>query len=444
MFVRLGAKSEIENHYQPIVWRWGNASGLLWEARRAVKAMTDSDSAGGGAEATSHTFMLAAPGKHLTTHGVRRLLRAGVADTLAGRVRAFFEAHREARLLVGALPFDRDADDCLFEPLAMSDRALAPPATGPRPDRRWQVTPEPTRAQYEQAVARALDLIAASHGSGGALEKIVLSRSLLLQAEPPIDLMALSSRLLGDPSAVRFLTPLPPGEDGTPRHLIGATPELLLSKTGAAIHSRPLAGSARRSADAAQDQAAAEGLMQSDKDRREHRWVVEAILDGLAPYCEELAAPDSPELVSTQTMWHLGTRVGGVLKDPAGVSSAELAAVLHPTPAVGGAPRASALALIPQLEGYDRGFYAGAVGWTDSAGDGEWYVSLRCAEVCGRQVRVYAGAGIVPGSVPGDEAQETSAKLQAMLRALGVDEDGRSNVAGGIGPCVAARSGTLG
>jgi isochorismate synthase len=375
--------------------------------------------------------MLATPRKPLIAIGLRRRLAAGPADTLASRVRAFFAEQGDPSapgLLVGALPFDRAADDFLFQPGSVSDAPPARTAAGPRPGRRWRVSPEPSRAAYEAAVAKALELIRASRGDAEPLDKIVLSRSVLLEADPPVDLLALSGRLLGDPGAVRFLTPIGPDADGVPRHLIGATPELLVSKTGATIVSHPLAGSAPRSAALAEDRAAAETLAHSQKDQREHRWVVEAILDGLAPYCRTLAAPSEPVLVSTLTMWHLGTRIEGRLKDPEGVSSAELAAVLHPTPAVGGTPRGRSLALIPELEGYDRGFYAGAVGWTDRAGDGEWYVSLRCAEVSGRQVRIYAGAGIVEGSVPGEEAEETSAKLQAMLRALGVDEEGHTSV----------------
>jgi isochorismate synthase len=390
--------------------------------------------------ATPCAFMLAAQSRPVIANGLLRRLAAGPAETLAVRVREFFADNDDARLLVGALPFDRAADDFLFEPQSVTDLPLNPPATGPRPDRRWKVTPQPSRAEYEQAVSRALDMIAAEKGAADAMEKIVLSRSVLLEAEPPIDLLALSSRLLGDPAAVRFLTPLGQTADGVSRHLIGATPELLISKTGDRVVSHPLAGSARRSDDAEADRAAAEWLLGSEKDRREHRWVVEAILDALAPYCLELSAPEVPALVSTQTMWHLGTRIEGLLKSPNDVSAAELAAALHPTPAVGGTPRGRALELISQLEGYDRGFYAGAVGWTDRAGDGEWYVSLRCAEVAGKQVRIYAGAGIVEGSVPAEEAEETSGKLQAMLRALGVDEQGHSSSAGS---CAAEDSRTV-
>ena len=379
------------------------------------------------ARETPELFALATSDRRFSASGVRHRLEPGPADTLGERVRRFFAQERACcapELLVGALPFDRMASDFLFQPETVSDTPLAARPVEALPGHKWRIRPEPTRTAYEAAVTRALGLIAQSQGTAAPLDKIVLSRSLLLEADAPIDITNLYRRLRGDPAVVRFLTPLGPGADGQPRHLIGATPELLLRKQGAAILSYPLAGSARRSSDTAEDSAQAGKLMGSQKDQREHRWVVEAILDGLSPYCTHLSAPDIPVLVSTQTMWHLGTPIDGQLKNADEVSSAELAAVLHPTPAVGGTPRDQALALIPELEGYDRGFYAGAVGWTNRAGDGEWHVSLRCAEVSGQSARVYAGAGIVEGSRPEEEADETSAKLLAILQALGVNEEG--------------------
>lgn len=400
----------------------GNASGDgIYDGRQPGCEIMN------GAPASSRLFALATAETCLAASGMRRRLAAGPAHTLGARVQRFFaetSGDDAPGLLVGAIPFDRMADDFLFQPETVSDRLPAsPPAKRVR--RRWHARPEPSRTAYEAAVDRALTLLSGQHGES-ALTKIVLSRSLLLTADGPIDIMALFDRLGADPRVLRFLTPIGTGADGQPRQLIGATPELLIRKRGASILSHPLAGSSRRSTDAVADRAAADRLARSDKDHREHRWVVEAILDGLAPWCAELSAPETPALVSTQTMWHLGTRIEGRLKNPEDVSSAELAAVLHPTPAVGGTPRDRAIALIPQLEGYDRGFYAGAVGWTDRAGDGEWHVSLRCAEVSGHRARVYAGAGVVEGSQPAAEADETSAKLQAILRALGVEEDGLS------------------
>lgn len=386
------------------------------------------DIGGGAMTADAWSFGLSAPGLALFTRGVERRLTPGPARTLARRTRDFFgdmtdrAGGRGPALLVGALPFDRQADDFLFLPAAASNRPWAGSAS--RLPISYRVQAEPVRAAYEAAVARALGRICAADGENAALEKVVLSRAVRLEADQDIEAVDLWRRLAADSGAVRFITPVGLNAAGRMRHLVGATPELLVSKAGDHVASHPLAGSARRGADLSADEAIAQRLTRSDKDRREHALVVEAILDALSPLCRDLRAPEGPSLISTRTMWHLGTRIEGRLSRPDEVSSAELAALLHPTPAVAGAPREAATALIRELEPVDRGFYAGAVGWTNAAGDGAWHVSLRCAEVDGPRVRLYAGAGVVEGSDPAAEAAETSAKFEAMLRAIGVDETG--------------------
>lgn len=379
------------------------------------------------------SFGLTTPELRLFTTGLKQRLTPGPAATLGARVRRFFADLPVApetdepspRLLVGALPFDRKADDCLFLPERAANRIWDMPSSASHPSIR-ALTPEPSRAAYEAAVTQALEAMRASQGGAEPVDKVVLSRSLKVQGDGAIDPFALWRDLKADPTAARFLTPLgegqKTGQGGAMRRLVGATPELLASKRGPVVFSHPLAGSARRSTDVVQDEAAAQSLLASDKDRREHALVVEAIMDLLAPYCSDLRAPPGPALVSTRTMWHLGTRIEGRLHRPDETSAAELAALLHPTPAVCGSPRDRAAEMIHALEGYDRGFYAGAVGWTNAFGDGAWYVSLRCAETCGDQARLYAGAGIVENSDPAAEADETSGKFQAVLRALGVDE----------------------
>ncbi|MFN4161565.1 MAG: chorismate-binding protein, partial [Stenotrophomonas sp.] len=152
----------------------------------------------------------------------------------------------------------------------------------------------------------------------------------------------------------------------------------------------------------------------------EHRHVVEAIVTALAPWCRHVKADARPSLHATATMWHLGTRIEATLSDAA-TPVAALVAALHPTPAVCGTPRQLALDTIRALEPVPRGFYAGAVGWIDADGDGDWYVAIRCARVQGRQARIYAGAGIVADSEPALEVAETAAKFGALLNALGVD-----------------------
>ena len=341
-------------------------------------------------------------------------------------------------LIGGALPFDRMAPDCLWH----CRRSQGPIAGGPSsqglPPPDWRLTAEPSARDYADAVARALGIMAeeAERGDGqdqggqdqggpgrDRLEKIVLARSLLVESAAPIPVEALMARLRADRSVTAFRVALPAGV-GHPqgRLLCGATPELLVEKRGRRIVSHPLAGSARRQADPLADRAAAEALAGSAKDRREHALVVESILDILAPHCRELGCPEGTRITSTRSMWHLGTRIEGRLKDE-GTPSVLLASALHPTPAVCGVPTARAASLIKALEPVARDFYAGAVGWCDASGDGAWYVAIRCAEISGRQARLYAGAGIVPGSDPMAEAAETGAKFGALLAALGLPPD---------------------
>ena len=375
------------------------------------------------------SFQLLSPDKPLRASGIKRELRQGPANTLASRAASFFAQLEDGPdLLVGALPFNRKADDYLYQPVSVETGEKARSAPG-RPGRlsadKWIVTADPSAELYAAAVSRALEVIAESGAKGGLdpLSKVVLSRSLLVRASQPVDGEALLGKLSVDPSITAFCSPLP-SEAGMQPVLIGATPELLVSRVGDMVVSHPLAGSARRYADRSADLHSARELEESDKNRREHNAVVEAVSDTLGPYCSQLDAPDGTTLRATATMWHLGTRIVGRLRDP-DTPVTELAAALHPTPAVCGLPREPADSLIHELEGYDRGFYAGAVGWANAQGDGEWYVALRCAQLSGAQVRLYAGAGIVRGSDPLAEVDETSAKFLTMLNALGVDEQGR-------------------
>ncbi|MDO5604512.1 MAG: isochorismate synthase [Paracoccus sp. (in: a-proteobacteria)] len=278
------------------------------------------------------------------------------------------------------------------------------------------VQAEPAPQVYADSVAQALRQMQAD----AALRKVVLARTLAVTANSALPQDVIFRRLAQDATVTAFRVALP----GQGRALIGATPELLVSKTGGQITSHPLAGSARRAMERAADRAARDGLARSDKDRREHAIVVEYILDTLAPCCRDLTCPEGTTLTSTRSMWHLGTRITGALRD-ADMPSVLLASVLHPTPAVCGLPCDRAAALIRQVEPVDRQFYAGAVGWTDldRQGDGGWYVAIRCADICGDHARLYAGAGIVPGSDPLCETAETGAKFSAMLQVLGLPND---------------------
>lgn len=365
----------------------------------------------------------------MSASGVARSWDAPLAGSLPAEVAATLGADGEgAGVAVGALPFRPDRPAHLFEPLeltrgpapgdigAAASRPLPPACRGPL---LLDVDAGPGTGDYETRVARALQILADESTRSDGLQKVVLARSVLLHTPEPVDATALVERLRADPVVAVFSVPLPPAQDAGSGVFVGATPELLLDKAGPRILSGPLAGSVPRGRDAASDAAAAEALQRSAKDLFEHRLVVEYIADVLTPYCRELSVPERPSLVSTQSMWHLGTRIAGVLRDPS-VSSLALLAALHPTPAVCGFPADRAASAISELEGLDRGFYGGAVGWCDGAGDGRWHLAIRCAEVTPDAVRLFAGAGIVAGSEPAREAAETSAKMRAMLTALGM------------------------
>lgn len=356
--------------------------------------------------------------------GCGTALPRGPAATLESRIAAALSHAPEGALIGGALPFRKADDDCLW--LAEARAATDPaPSEGSPLLTGYRLSLEPSPHAFAAYVDRALNIMERESGDLDGLKKIVLSRTLRILAEAPIPVDHLLARLRQDQSATAFRVALPDHPDHAPwrgRALVGATPELLLRKSGTFIASHPLAGSARRRADPAEDRAAAEALSGSDKDRREHGFVVEYILDTLTPFCRQIGAPEGTTLTHTRSMWHLGTRIEGQLRDD-DIPSVVLASLLHPTPAICGVPVAKSAALIDKLEPFRRDFYAGAVGWCDTQGDGTWYVAIRCADICGPHARLFAGAGVVLGSDPMAEAAETGAKFGALLAALGLPAD---------------------
>lgn len=272
----------------------------------------------------------------------------------------------------------------------------------------------PDERGYADSVRQALKLI-----TDGSLEKIVLARTLEIEVDESIDLDRLLATLV-QRNARGFTFSVPLGLGGN-AVFTGASPELLIRKSGPRIETNPLAGSIRRGATPEEDKANAEALLASSKDRREHQIVVADVDRALRPFCRHIDVPEAPSLIKTPTVWHLSTHITGELTDPS-TSSLELALALHPTPAVCGHPTDVAFSAIAEIEGYDRGLYAGLVGWSDANGDGEWAVALRCAEIVGNRVRLFAGAGIVEGSDPQAELEETGAKLKTMLDALRIGQ----------------------
>jgi isochorismate synthase len=183
---------------------------------------------------------------------------------------------------------------------------------------------------------------------------------------------------------------------------------------------QPFAGSAPRAADPEVDAAAGAALADSAKDRHEHQLVIDTMAEALRPLCSELTFPPAPTLSRTTALWHLSTPITGRLRDTS-TTAIDLTLALHPTPAVGGVPADAAAQLISTLEG-DRGFYAGAVGWCDAAGDGRWVVTIRGAQLAAdrRTALAHAGGGIVAESDPDGEVAETTTKFITILTALGV------------------------
>jgi menaquinone-specific isochorismate synthase len=239
-----------------------------------------------------------------------------------------------------------------------------------------------------EAVARALDEIDA-----GEYAKVVLARDLQLWSRQPFDvdrlLKVLSRRF---PDCMTFLVD----------HLLGASPELLVSRTATSVASRVLAGTARRGSDSAEDAALGAALLTSAKDRLEHDLALRSAVESLTPFCATLDVPSGPILIHLDNVQHLGSDL----------------VALQPTAAVGGSPRGPAIDAIHRLEGMPRGRYAGPVGWCTPDGDGEFAIALRCADVRSNRARLFAGAGIVAGSLPEAELSETWLKLKAMTGAI--------------------------
>jgi isochorismate synthase len=259
---------------------------------------------------------------------------------------------------------------------------------------------------FEAAIRRAVEKIEA-----GEIQKVVLAREVRVHAPRTIDPAPVYDGLRAAfPSCYCYLA-------GTPdAAFLGASPELLVRRDGARAQTVALAGTVRRSDDPAVDEHLAEQLRTSPRYREEQAIVTRRIERTLRPVSVWVAAADEPVVVKVQNVQHLGTPIRAQLADP--VSCVELAGRLHPTPAVGGEPNERALPLIPALEGLDRGWYAGAVGWTDLAEDGEFCVALRCALIRDRVAHLYAGEGIVAGSDPAEELAVNEAKLQALLPLL--------------------------
>lgn len=280
------------------------------------------------------------------------------------------------------------------------------------------LSPTPLRAPDEVTFAEGgigreawTDLVAGAIAriQAGEVDKVVLARTLEARSPAPIDVRAPLERLsVSYPSCWTFLV------DG----FFGSTPEMLVRLDGGLVTSRVLAGTIRRSGDEDRDMALAGTLAHSSKDLEEHEYAVRSVADALATHCTGMNVPEAPFVLHLPNVMHLATDVTGVLRDRSG--ALKLVESLHPSAAVGGTPTPEAVRLIAEIEGFDRGRYAGPVGWIGSSGDGEWGIGLRSGQLRddASGVLLFAGCGIVADSLPQDELAESDAKLVPMREAL--------------------------
>lgn len=347
--------------------------------------------------------------------------------------------HRELEVLFTGAEVDVESEGRATGPMAFVSVTFSPESSGSvaivpevlvgrRGDSWWVTTvdgpgdppppielrPHPDRARYAgssvpdvlwlEAVSRAIDEI-----ESGELEKVVLARDYAVWSRHPFSPAAVLTAL-----AERF----PSCQIFRVADLVGASPEILVRRGGDTMSSLILAGSAPSHTDPERDRAAAQALAGSPKDRWEHELAVRSVLDSLDALGVTHTAPAEPGLLRLDNVQHLATPVTA---KSGRLHVLELVHALHPTAAVGGTPTDRAVDAIARLEGMDRGRYAGPIGWVDASGDGDFAIALRCAELSGARARLFAGAGIVEGSLPEAELEETRLKLMAMMGALGAE-----------------------
>ena len=261
----------------------------------------------------------------------------------------------------------------------------------------------PSEPQWHEVIADAVTAL-----RSGTLQKVVLARAIEVTAQAPLDGRAIAARMATRfPSCFTFLC------DG----LVGASPELLIRRLGRHAESLVLAGTIRRGSSPEEDAALEHELLTSAKDAEEHRMAAVSVRDVLAAVAVDVVADERPQLLRLANLSHLATHIDAWLPQPA-PSALALAALLHPSAAVGGTPRATALEMISRLEAAPRGRYAAPIGWVDANGDGEFAIALRCAQLSGNVARLWAGGGIVADSDPAAEVAETTVKFDAVLSAL--------------------------
>ncbi|PIT13766.1 isochorismate synthase [Snodgrassella alvi] len=313
-------------------------------------------------------------------------------------------------ILIAAIPFDTTQKGTLN---FYSDFDKTPPTIPHNHTSHIPATPTTLihkkalveRQTFEHSVQLALNAI-----ENDKIQKIVLSQATEFEFNQQHNPEHLFNTLVKqNPEAYNFLIPIEENQ-----YIFGASPELLLSRQHQQIRSNPLAGSRPRSGCTEQNSQSKTDLYQSAKDRHEHQLVIDNIRQKLSSYCSQFSTSETPDILTTSTMFHLSSVFQGQLKNNA-PNALNLALHLHPTPAVCGTPTATARQFILTHEGYNRHYYSGLNGWMDASGNGEWVVTIRNGLLNHNKIRLYAGAGIVKGSEAATEWQETEAKMQTML-----------------------------
>ncbi|MEJ6549222.1 isochorismate synthase [Corynebacterium sp. USCH3] len=386
----------------------------------------------------STVFEFSTPEYRLSARGVKQAVDpsswdgAGVAEAVESLL---VHAGNDGPV-VGCIPFDTGRPAVLYVPEEVSWRqgsALVDAPVGTAAETAAEAPQHavgdelrvPDSPSYRRAVARAVDRIGA-----GELEKVVLARTMSLEADGGFDVDRIAADLgTANPHAYIYRADLtaaePAGRDGGLRGeahpiLVGASPELVLRSRRGAVTSAPLAGSIPRDrGNPARDRELTRGLLASPKDRAEHGLVVRQVGDVFRDHADNVVVPETPSVISTPVILHLGSRITGRLPGTGSPGAVmRMLYDLHPTPAVCGWPTASARGVIDELEDFDRGMYSGLVGWVDADGNAEWALTLRGGVVTGSRAQLFAGAGIVEGSVPEDEHRETATKFATFARVL--------------------------
>ena len=324
----------------------------------------------------------------------------------------------QGKLVFGAIPFDINESGKLYitdswetNSVPFKERANVDTAVT---DNNYPIKKEyiPSCEHYMEMVEKGVECI-----TKGKLSKLVLSRGVKFQFPQNIDVTPILQCLYShNPAGYTYFLKKESG-----KYVVGASPEMLVSKRGNYVYSNPLAGSRQRGKNQEEDLKFSKELNNSSKDLIEHNFVVEDIVRKLSHICKTVSFSEKPELLSTEQLWHLSTKIEGeLINSNSTVFDAALS--VHPTPAICGVPQSNAYEKIRELEGSSRGIFTGIIGWCDENGDGDWAIAIRGAEIDKDSIFIRAGAGIVQKSVAQEELEETEIKFRTMLRGLNLGE----------------------